>query len=85
MQDTFTLTVAKRGLITLPQAIRNTYGIKPGDDMTLLDLGGVFVLSTRRSEVDELADRLGEALEAEGETLETMLQAIREERGRYEA
>jgi bifunctional DNA-binding transcriptional regulator/antitoxin component of YhaV-PrlF toxin-antitoxin module len=85
MSDTFALRVAKRGLITLPQDIRKAYGIEPGDEMTLLDLGGLFVLSTRRSEVDDLADRLGERLIAEHETLETMLGAIREERARYEA
>jgi hypothetical protein len=43
-------------------------------------LGGVFVLSPRRSEIDFLAGRLTQALTERGETLETMLQALREER-----
>ena len=51
--------------------------------MTLLDLGGVFVLTPPPSEVDGLADRLTAQLQDRGETLESMLQALREERERY--
>jgi len=43
-------------------------------------VGGIFVLSPRRSEIDSLADRLTQALTEQGETLETMLQALQEER-----
>jgi AbrB family looped-hinge helix DNA binding protein len=75
--------VVQRGLITLPKALRDTYGIRPGDTLTLLDLGGIFVLSPRRSEVDTLADRLGAEWQGKGETLESMLQVLREERARY--
>lgn len=42
---------------TLPKTLREAYGIRPGDTMTLLDLDGVFVLSPRRSEVDAIADK----------------------------
>jgi bifunctional DNA-binding transcriptional regulator/antitoxin component of YhaV-PrlF toxin-antitoxin module len=70
-------------LITLPKALRDAYGIRRGDTLTLLDLGGVFVLSPRRSEVDVLADRLSAGWQGKGEALESMLQALREERARY--
>jgi len=80
---TVTLRVAQRGLITLPKALRETYGISPGDTLTLLDLGGVFVLAPRPSEVDAIADWLADRWQAQGETLETMLQALREERAQY--
>ena len=83
MSDTLTVRMAQRGGVTLPKALREGYDLRPGDDFTLLDLGGVFVLSPRRSEVDSLANRLTEALTEQGETLETMLQALREERERY--
>jgi AbrB family looped-hinge helix DNA binding protein len=75
--------VDRRGLIALPKALRDAYGIRPGDTLTLLDLGGIFVLSPCRSEVDTLADRLGTEWQGKGETLESMLQALREERARY--
>jgi bifunctional DNA-binding transcriptional regulator/antitoxin component of YhaV-PrlF toxin-antitoxin module len=81
--STMTVQVAKRGLLTLPKALRDAYNIEPGDAFTLLDLGGVFVLSPRPSEVDELADSIAADLQARGETLQSMLQALREERAKY--
>ncbi len=81
--DTVELRVAERGLITLPHALRTAYGIRPGDHLTLLDIGGVFVLSRRESRVDALADQIGAQMLAQGATLESILTAIREERARY--
>jgi bifunctional DNA-binding transcriptional regulator/antitoxin component of YhaV-PrlF toxin-antitoxin module len=75
-----TVQVARRGLLTLPKALRDAYNIAPGDALTLLDLGGVFVLSPRLSEVDALAEPITADLQARGETLASMLQALREER-----
>lgn len=82
--DTLEVQVAARGLITLPQSLREAYGIRPGDRLTLLDMGGVFVLSRRESRVDALADSVAARLHEQGEDLESMLKAIREERARYE-
>ena len=85
MADTMTVQVAQRGLVTLPKELRRSYNIQAGDQLTLLDLGGVFVLSPRRSEIDGLADQLKAALLEQGESLESMLQALREARQGYEA
>jgi AbrB family looped-hinge helix DNA binding protein len=81
MSDTMTVQVAQRGVVTLPKSIREAYGLRPGDTFTLLDLGGVLLLSPRRSEVDALAERIPQALIGRGETLGSMLHALREERG----
>jgi AbrB family looped-hinge helix DNA binding protein len=83
MSDTITVNVAQRGVVTLPKSIREAYGLRPGDTLTLLDLGGVLLLSPRRSEIDTLADRITQALTERGETLESMLHVLREERERY--
>lgn len=85
MPDTITIQVTQRGLVTLPKALRQAYSIQEGDQMTLLDLGGVFVLSPRRSEIDRIAEQIRTALVEKGESLESMLQALRETRQRYEA
>lgn len=85
MSDTMTVQVAQRGLLTLPKELRQSYNIQAGDQLTLLDLGGVFVLSPRRSEIDRLADQLKADLLEQGESLESMLQVLREARQRYEA
>jgi bifunctional DNA-binding transcriptional regulator/antitoxin component of YhaV-PrlF toxin-antitoxin module len=79
MADTMIVQMAQRGVLILPKALRDSYNLQPGDSFTLLDLGGVFVLSPRRSEIDSLAGRLTQALTERGETLEMMLQALRGE------
>jgi len=80
--ESMTLQMAQRGVITIPRSLRESYGLRPGDTFTLLDLGGVFVLSPRRSEIDALAERIAAQWTEDGETLETMLQALRQERDR---
>lgn len=81
--QTFTLQVAQRGLVTLPVEVRKAHNIQPGQQLTLLDLDGVFVLSPRPSQVDALADRIAAELAGRGETLESMLQTLREVRAEY--
>lgn len=80
--DSITLQMAQRGVITIPKSLRESYGIRPGDTLTLLDLGGVFVLSPRQSEIDALADKIADQWAEDGQTLEMMLVALREERER---
>ncbi|MCE7985659.1 MAG: hypothetical protein DYG89_31160 [Caldilinea sp. CFX5] len=73
--------VAQRGVITLPKSLREAYNIKTGDILSVIDLGeGKFLLSHTPSRIDELLDTLRTNLEAEGETLETMLQRLRAKR-----
>ena len=85
MSDLITVQMGQRGVITLPKSLRESYNLKPGDDFTLLDLDGVFILSPRRSEIDSLADQITQALTEQGETLESMLVALREEQETYDS
>ena len=86
MNNTFQVQVVRRGVITLPKELRQQNQINEGDTLTLLDLGdGVFVLSPRRSRVDEIADKLAEEWKESGETLESMLATLREVRAEYDA
>jgi bifunctional DNA-binding transcriptional regulator/antitoxin component of YhaV-PrlF toxin-antitoxin module len=85
MPDTLTLQLAQRGRLTLPKALRQAYRLNPGDMLTLLDLGGVFVLTPGRSQVDRLAEQMSQQLAERGETLESMLAALRQARERYHA
>jgi hypothetical protein len=52
--------------------------------LTLIDLGGVFVLSPRSSEVDRLSDNIRQQLIEGGESLESMLHVLREAREQYD-
>ncbi len=83
MSDTLAVRIAQRGVLTLPKAIRERYGLEAGDALTILDLEGVLVLSPRDSEVDALSDRIVRRLTEQGESLESVLTLLREERERY--
>ncbi len=74
----FTLQLAQRGQITLPKSLRDEYNLQTGDTLTLIDLGGTFVLSPKPSRVDAIADRLADELNSRGESLASMLQALEE-------
>jgi AbrB family looped-hinge helix DNA binding protein len=74
--------MAQRGIVTIPKSLRDSYDLGPGDTFTLIDPGGVFLLNPQRSEIDVIADRIAGQWREKGETLETMLEALREERER---
>lgn len=79
-----TLQMASRGIITIPKALREPYDLKKGDTFTLIDLGGVFILRPKASEIDAIADQISRQWEKDGESLESILQALREERAARE-
>ena len=83
MGKTLTTQISQRGVLTLPKSIRDSYKLKPGDVMTVIDLGGAFVISPHRSQVDRMAEEISAALAERGESLESMLTALREEREKY--
>ena len=83
MNKSVTAQISQRGVLTLPKSLRDRYKIKPGDVVTVIDLGGAFVISPRRSEVDRLADEIGSILAERGESLKSMLTTLREEREKY--
>jgi AbrB family looped-hinge helix DNA binding protein len=73
--------VAQRGVVTLPKALRDSYNIRSGDVYTVIDLGdGSLLLRPGRSRLDDLLDGIRTDLEANGETLESMLKQLRAKR-----
>ena len=85
MNNTFQIQVVRRGIITLPKELREHNNIEEGDTLTLIDLGdGVFLISPRRSRVDEIADKLAREWQDSGESLESMLSTLREVRAEYD-
>ncbi|NPA91739.1 MAG: AbrB/MazE/SpoVT family DNA-binding domain-containing protein [Chloroflexi bacterium] len=77
------IRLSRRGVLTLPKPIREKYHLREGDVLTLIDLDGVLLLSPRQTRIDALADRIARELQAQGETLESMLRALRQERERH--
>ncbi len=81
--DSAVVTMGQRGVFTMPKELREAYHLETGDAFTMLDLGGVFVLSPQRSQIDGLAERVSRRFGAKPTALEEILKAVREERNRY--
>lgn len=85
MKNTFQVQVVRGGIMTLPKELRERNRIEAGDLLTLTDLGdGVVVINPQRSRVDEIANKLAKEWQASGESLESMLSALREVRAEYD-
>ncbi|MCI0551964.1 MAG: AbrB/MazE/SpoVT family DNA-binding domain-containing protein, partial [Anaerolineae bacterium] len=86
MNNTFQVQVARRGTITLPKELRDHNNIEEGDRLTLIDVGdGVVVISPQRSRVDEIASQLAREWQASDESLESMLDTLREVRAKHDS
>lgn len=83
MSETVTITVDEKGVIAIPASVLQHYNLQPGDKMMLVDLDGVLVLHPSEDDVDILANNIGSKLTAKGEILDTLMQAVREQREQY--
>lgn len=80
-----TVQVRKRGVITLPNALREKYKIEEGETFRVLDLDGVFILTPLAPMVPELAREIERVRIEAGLTTEELLASLREQRERYYA
>ncbi len=59
-----TVTIRKRGVITIPGKLRERYDLRPGDVLRIIDLGeGCFVVAPGVSRFDHWAGRFREEME----------------------
>lgn len=79
------IQLAQRGQMTFPKLLRDRYQLQSGDEFTIIDIGGVFILSPKNSEIDRLAQQVRARLEEKDASLEEMLEFLREERENYGA
>jgi len=77
--------LGKRGTITLPAGLRERYGLEAGDALTVVDLGGVFVLSPEVSAVSKIAREFQTMRDAAGVTEDELLQGLDDERRTFYA
>jgi bifunctional DNA-binding transcriptional regulator/antitoxin component of YhaV-PrlF toxin-antitoxin module len=78
------IQLRRKGILTLPISLRRKYGLDENDVFTLEDLGnGSFLLIPQVSDVARLGDRVAEVMAEEEVSLETMLEALDEERESY--
>jgi bifunctional DNA-binding transcriptional regulator/antitoxin component of YhaV-PrlF toxin-antitoxin module len=74
---TLTVEMAQRGQVTIPKPLREQHRWETGQQFSILDLGGVVVMSPRESKIDALANQLRDDLLMDGATLEDMLVELR--------
>ncbi len=85
MKNTYPVQVGRRGVITFPKELRDQNNIADGEILNLIELSDdVFVISRRRSQVDEVANKLAQEWQDSGESLESMLLTLREVRADYD-
>ena len=85
MTNTYQVKVGRRGVITFPKELRDQKNIRDGEILNLIELtDNVFVISRRRSRVDDAADKLAQKWQDSGESLESMLTTLREVRAEYD-
>ena len=81
MNTNIQVKVARRGTVTIPKQVRDRNNINIGDTLNLIELGdSVIVMSSPRSHVNEIADKLAKELQDAGETIESMLSTLRDVR-----
>jgi bifunctional DNA-binding transcriptional regulator/antitoxin component of YhaV-PrlF toxin-antitoxin module len=78
-----TVQVRKRGVLTLPNELREKYGIREGETFRIVDLDGVFILTPMAPMVPELAREIERVRIEAGLTTEELLVSLREQRERY--
>ncbi|MDH4187826.1 MAG: AbrB/MazE/SpoVT family DNA-binding domain-containing protein [Nitrospira sp.] len=84
MKTSYKVQVGRRGVITFPKELRDQNNITDGEILNLIELSNnVFVISRRRSRVDEVANKLAQEWRDSGESLESLLTTLREVRAEY--
>ena len=78
--DTYTIQIRQRGVVTLPNALREAYGLGEDDVLTLVDLGGTFVLSPRIPMISKLARTIEKKREQSGVSVEELLDDLYQDR-----
>lgn len=76
----YTIQIRQRGVVTIPNEIRQEYGLDEDDVLTLIDLGGNFVLSPRISVVPKLAREVERKRERAGVTIEDLIEGVQRDR-----
>lgn len=81
--DEATVQLRDRGVVTLPKALRDRYGLAAGDALRVLDLDGVFVVTPMVPMVPELAREIERLRTEAGLSTEDLLEGLQRERERY--
>ena len=77
--------VQKRGQVTIPVDLRRKLGMEEGDVVAFVETEDGILISPREVLAMDALDRIGKALKKQGISLEELIEAGRESRGRIAA
>lgn len=77
---TYTIQIRQRGVITIPNEVRQEYGLDEDDVLTLVDLGGAFVITPKLSAVPKLAREIEKKRESAGVSIEELIETVQRDR-----
>ena len=75
-----TLQVRERGVVTLPKALRERYGLATGDALRVVDLDGVFLVAPLAPIVPAIAREIEALRQAAGLSTAELLAGLRRQR-----
>ena len=78
---TVPVRVQEKGQVTLPQAVRKKLNLKKGDLVTFVETSEGIIIKPAAAVANEALDELAQALQANGVTLDDLLERGREIRG----
>ena len=76
----FLVRVQAEGVISIPPAVREKLNLTEGEILTLVQVGNVFLLANKTPQVTQFADKMVSIMEAEGVSLEELLEGLETER-----
>jgi len=78
-----TIQIRDKGVITVPVELRRQYNLGPGDVLTLIDLGGAFLITPQVSRLARQADQVAQVISEQDVTLDELLATLDQERETY--
>lgn len=72
MSQAATIQIRQRGTVTLPAKLREKYGLRDGDPVTVVDLDGMLLLTPRVLAVPRLVTELERLRKKKGLTLKDL-------------
>jgi AbrB family looped-hinge helix DNA binding protein len=76
----FSVSLQPQGQITVPLALQSQLNLSEGDQLTLLQVGDVILLTPKALQVPQLTEQIASLREAEGLSLSTLLEGLQTER-----
>ncbi|MDY6806129.1 MAG: AbrB/MazE/SpoVT family DNA-binding domain-containing protein [Cyanobacteriota bacterium] len=76
----FPVRLQPEGVISIPSAVREKLHLTEGDMLALVQVGDVFLLANKTPQVTKFADKMVSIMEAEGVSLQDLLEGLEMER-----